>query len=442
MHKLIAPTLALLALSGCETSASSPTVDPNVSSTGTASPQLPMPVASSGKPSQPVADVPVQPAAAAEDAVGASNQFGFAIYQHIRSREGNLAYSPASISIALAMTYAGAKGDTAKEMRSALAFPESPDALHGGWQTMVSRFQKSGDDVEISVANRLFGDKRYTFEPAFLSLTESRYGAPLEAVDFAGDPEAQRLRINGWVAEKTKDRIEDLVPPTGVSRDTRLALVNAMYFKAAWGLPFNEDATTTAAFAAPSGSVDTKMMRQTTSMKFAEVDGVKLAEKTYKGGEFATLFVLPKEGDDLSALEKRLDAKLFEQWTSALANERVRMSLPRFEVKPDKSIELRSTLEAMGMRIPFTNAADFTGIANPPSTADQLKIEKVFHKAFVAMNEKGTEAAAATAVMMGRKGAAPGEPAVFTADRPFMFFIRDTKTGLVMFAGRVMDPTK
>lgn len=445
---IIAPMLAGLTLAACDPSTPTPRPDPQL--TGTATEPAPTsattsaPTATSS--TQPASDkpdaTPVTPGGAAEPAVAASNAFGFALHQTIMGGEGNLAYSPASISIALAMTYAGAKGDTAEEMKKALRFPEKAGDLHGGWATVINGWQNA-ENVEISVANRLYGDKKYTFEAPYLSLTKTSYGAPLLPVDFVGAPEAQRTLINDWVEKQTRDRIQDLIPAGGVSSDTRMALVNAIYFKSKWATPFDVKHTAEADFAAPKGNVKVPMMSQTEHMSYAEVDGVKLAERRYANADFAALFVLPEKPDGLPELEKKLDAKLFASWTSALSGERVEMKLPRFAIEQKEPVELGKNLQTLGMSAAFQRGvADFTGITNPKNPEDRLFVEKVYHKAFVGMDEAGTEAAAATAVMMGRAGAAPSEPKVFHADRPFLFFIRDLETGLVMFTGRVVEPAK
>ena len=409
-------------------------------------------IAFAGCKSQPVTPVtttnpqqPPPPTDSGDDmgsAVAASNRFGLTLYERLRSTSGNLAYSPASISMALSMTHAGARGDTAQEMSSTLALPDSIDAVGAGWAGVLGRWQEV-TGVDIAVANRLFGDEKYTFEPAYLALTGSLYGAPLEAVDFAGAPQEQRKRINEWVAEQTRARIKDLIPASGVTSDTRMALVNAMYFKAGWRTPFDAERTADGAFAAPTGSVQVPMMMQTEFMQYGQVGGVKLAQRLYANSEFAALFVLPMVGQDIGDLEEQLDAPLFDTWTSSLKRERVAMKMPRFKVDPASSFDLTAALKDMGMEVPFDRMrADFTGITNPSNPADRLFIEKVFHKAFVEMDETGTEAAAATAVMMGRAGGIPSEPVTFEADRPFLFFVRDVQTGLVLFAGRVVDPTR
>ncbi len=386
---------------------------------------------------------PIAVAGPAETAVKASNGFGLALYQELKGKEGNLVFSPASISVALAMTYAGAKGTTAKEMETTLQSGSDGKAFHGAWATQLSAWQKP-TGAEIAVANRLFGDKKYNFEAPYLSLTKAHYGAPLQSVDFAGAPEKQRVMINGWVAEQTRDRIQDLIPKPGVTGDTRMALVNAIYFKAKWNEPFPTTATKDDTFTTGAGTkVTTPMMSHTTHAQYGEVDGVQLMELGYQGGRFATLFVLPATNQKLADVETKLDRDLLDKWTGALKGERTWIRLPKFKIEPGAAVELSDPLKAMGMNQAFVRGeADFTGITNPSNPEDRLFIEKVYHKAFVAMDEAGTEAAAATAVMMGRAGGVPAEPKKFHADRPFLFFIRDTTTNLVVFAGRIVDPTR
>jgi len=448
---LTAPALlALGALTACEPTPPTGATPDSVTTppkAPTAQPSSPTSAQPSAKPKPAKSDIapntPIAVAGPAETAVKASNGFGLTLYQQLKSKEGNLAFSPASISVALAMTYAGAKTQTGEEMAATLQTGPDAKAFHGAWATQLSAWQQD-KDVEIAVANRLFGDKKYSFEAPYLALTKDHYGAPLQPVDFAGAPEKQRVMINGWVAEQTRDRIKDLIPPEGVTGDTRMALVNAIYFKAKWAEPFNEKVTKDDTFTTAAGTkVTTPMMSNTTFAKYAEVDGVQLMELGYQGGRFATLFVLPAENQKIGDLETKLDAALLAKWTGALKGERTWIRLPKFKIEPGKAVELSDPLKAMGMKQAFVRgAADFTGITNPQNPEDRLFVEKVYHKAFVAMDEAGTEAAAATAVMMGRAGGVPAEPKTFHADRPFLFFIRDTTTSLVMFAGRIVDPTK
>jgi len=375
-------------------------------------------------------------------AVRASNAFGVDLYQQIKREPGNLAFSPSSISLALAMTYAGAKGDTAAQMRTTMHLPEDAAALHGSWATVLSQWA-SPKDVEIAVVNRLFGDKDYTFEAPFLELTKSRYGAPLEKLDFAGAPEAQRQHINGWVMRQTRNRIENLIPEEGVSKDTRIALVNAIYFKAQWRKPFTETATKDAPFTTHKGTdITVAMMVSNESYRYFDDGKAQFIELPYKGGRFAMTIALPKDKAGLSGLEERVTSASLSDWHRAMSSERVALELPRFKIDPPAGFELSAQLRAMGMTVPFKGGvADFRAMADPPNPADRLFIQKVFHKAFIAVDEKGTEAAAATAVIMDRAGGPPQKPVEMVADHPFMYFIRDIKSGLVMFAGRVHDPS-
>ncbi len=386
---------------------------------------------------------PTQAGGPSAPAVQASNAFAFDLHRQLASKPGNLAYSPASISIALAMTFGGARGDTAAEMSKVMHFPAAK-ALHGGWATAVKRWQTPNDDYALATANRLFGEKTYAFEKAFLDATGASYGAPLDPRDFKNAPAAQRSFINGWVEKQTRKRIVDLIPAPAIDSETRLVLVNALYLKAEWQTQFQETATGDGDFFVDaSKSIKAPMMNKTSAYRYAATDGAQLIEMPYKGGDLSMVVLLPDARDGLAALEKKLDATTLASWMGKMKHERVWLTLPKFEIDPTEAIDLADTLKAMGMTQAFDRAnADFTGIANPPSPADRLFIGHVFHKAFVAVDEAGTEAAAATAVVMPRAGsAAPADPTRFQADHPFMFFIRDVKNDAILFVGRVSDPT-
>ncbi|MEM1034496.1 MAG: serpin family protein [Myxococcota bacterium] len=386
---------------------------------------------------------PTSPRGPSASAIEASNAFAFDLYRRVGLRAGNLAYSPVSISLALAMTSAGARGETGAEMAEVMRFP-APEKLHDDWARALKRWRTKRESYELAVANRLFGEKSYTFEPAFLRATVAHYGAPLDPRDFRTAPAAQRAFINDWVAKNTRQRIVDLLPPPAVQSDTRLVLVNALYLKADWASPFEDSATRPDDFfVAASTAVSTPMMRQTGSFRYVDADGVKLLEMPYKGGDLAMVVLLPDARDGLPALERKLDAAQLSSWMKGMKYERLALALPKFEIDPARAIDLTETLTSMGMERAFERQrADFTGIANPPSAADRLYISSVFHKAFVAVDEAGTEAAAATAVVMStRGGIAPAPPVRFTADHPFIFVIRDTGSDAILFVGRVSDPT-
>ena len=258
----------------------------------------------------------------------------------VQGSAGNMALSPASLSMVLTMTAGGAKNTTAKEMFATLGAPNHAAQLHAGWSTILKQWRAS-EDVELGIANRLFGDKSYSFESGFLSLTKQHYGAALLPVDFVAAPETQRKRINSWVAEKTKSRIKDLLPPTGVTANTRLALVNAVYFKGKWSQPFRSRYTADAAFTLASGKqIQTPTMSQTLYMGYGHVDGHHVAELDYAGRNFGAVFIVPKKGT-LSALEAKLDGKQYARFTAALSRKRVDFAMPKFTIDPSQSTKLK-----------------------------------------------------------------------------------------------------
>ncbi|MBI4952868.1 MAG: serpin family protein [Myxococcales bacterium] len=393
----------------------------------------------------PLAPVPPGPAIEAsgtsDAAVRAANAFGLDLYERLRSAEGNLAFSPASIALALAMTYAGARGETAQQMRDTLHLPADGAALHAAWASVLAGYQALVREPEaptLRVVDRLFGERSLRFDPAFLELTARRYGGELAPSDFLGAAEAERARINDWVAEQTAGRITDLMPLGSVSSATSLVLVNALYLKASWAHPFDLDHTRPGPFASPGkGPHDVPLMREQSEARYAATPDAELCELAYRGGRFATLFVLPKDAAGLAALEARLDAAALASWVAALGPTEVDVTLPRFRLEPAASLSLGAHLAALGMPLAFGAGADFSGVGDGAG----FHLDDVVHKAFVAMDEAGTEAAAATATAMTMGVRVPRADApTFVADHPFLFFVRDTQTGLVLFAGRVVDP--
>jgi serpin B len=372
----------------------------------------------------------------------ASNQFGFDLYRASATEPGNFVMSPASLSTALAMTWGGAKAATAEQMKKTLHMEQSPKEVMDTSGRLASMLQDPSRPIKFRIANRLFGEKTYSFEASFLDATKAAYGAPLEPLDFKTGHEAARARINGWVEGQTEKRIKDLIPPRGINDQTRLVLVNAIYFLGDWQDPFEKDHTKPASFStSATAKKDVPFMNQAESFGFVEKDGVKAVALPYKGGSMSMLFVLPDKVDGLPELEKSLDAAKLDALVKSLEQQRVLVSIPKFKIDPPKTLEMGPALKKLGMVLPFDrDKADFTGIANPPSPADRLYVSEVFHKAFVLVDEKGTEAAAATAVPMARAGAAPSKPAEFKADHPFLFFIRDEASGMILFMGRVADP--
>ncbi|NUP05906.1 MAG: serpin family protein [Polyangiaceae bacterium] len=390
------------------------------------------------KPAAPTANETARVAAA-------SNAFGTDLYAKLRDKKGNLAFSPASITTALAMTWGGAKGETAEQMKKVLHFDASASEIAPIAGKLATALQDPSRAVKLRIANRLFGEKTYSFEAPFLSMTKTSFGAPLEPTDFKGDPSGARKLINGWVEEQTEKRIKDLVPPTGINKETRLTLVNAIFFLGDWSEPFTKTATTDQDFTvAKATKKKVPTMRRMGRYQHAEVGGVQALELDYKGGATSMLVLLPKDEPSMAAFEKSLTASKIDELVKALEGKKVDVSLPKFEIDPAESVALADMLKTLGMPTAFDpEKADFTGIANPKNPADRLYVGNVFHKAFVKVDEKGTEAAAGTAVVMPRAGSAPSpdKPVVFNADHPFVFVLRDRESGLILFMGRVSDPT-
>jgi serpin B len=425
--------LVALAIAACDPPA------PAASSTSAAPPPPP-----------PASLAPAALAAPSPDAVRAlarSNEaFALDLYGKVRAAKGNLALSPFSVTTALAMTWAGAKGETADQMRKVLHLEGPADRVLDAAGALVAGYAAAEQSQRpiVRVANRLFGEKTYAFEPPYLSRVRAAFGAPLEPVDFRTAAEQSRGRINAWVAKETADRIKDLVPPGGLDADARLVLTNAIYFLGEWATPFAKEGTAPAPFfTSKSDSKPVPTMHRVGQLPFATDAGVKVLEIPYQGGAMAMTLVLPDAPDGLDAVESRLTPAVLDGWIHALAPANVAVSLPKVEIEPAASISLGDTLTSMGMPLAFDRArADFTGIANPPNPADRLSISKVFHKAFVKMDEKGTEAAAATAVVAikGRAVVATPQALEFKADHPFLFFLRDVSSTMILFMGRVSEP--
>jgi serpin B len=375
-----------------------------------------------------------------------SNALGLDLYAKARAQPGNVAISPISIAAALTMTWGGARGETAAQMKKVLhAEGESGPAMDVAGKLLGS-LGNDGSKVTLRVANRLFGEKTYAFDAAYLDHTKAAFGAPLEGLDFKGAFESSRGHINDWVAGQTQDRVKELLPAGALGAETTLVLTSAIYFLGAWASPFAVTATRPAPFhASAKATSDVPTMSQTEHFRAAATDGVKVLEMPYEGGEVAMTFVLPDAVDGLDAVEKRLSTATIDGWTRALKPDRVTVSLPKLEIDPAASLSLGGALQELGMPVAFDkNQADFSGMITPKSPADRLWISKVFHKAFVKLDEKGTEAAAASAVVMnGPGGVAPSAPpSEFKADHPFLFLLRHVKSGAVLFMGRVSDPSK
>lgn len=371
-----------------------------------------------------------------------NTEFAFDIYRALMSDGGNLFYSPHSISLALAMVYAGAGGETERQIANTLHFNLSQDKLAPAFNYLDIELAKRGKGAQgkddkgfrLNIVNALWGQKGFNFQTTYLDTLAVNYGAGLRVLDFIKETEESRVTINDWVEQETESRIKDLIPRGAINELTRLVLTNAIYFNAAWLHTFNEFATVDGLFYPITGApLSVPMMKQTGSFGYTAEEGYKAIELPYDGGEISMVILLPDEGN-FETVEYSLDARRIQAVIDDLAYGRVNLTMPKFEFESDFS--LKKVLSEMGMPVAFSDSADFTGI----STEEQLFITDVLHKAFVAVDENGTEAAAATAVVVGTTSAPVDEPVDFTIDRPFIFLIRDIETGVILFLGRVMNP--
>jgi serpin B len=361
--------------------------------------------------------------------VDGNNRFAAELYGALRERSGNVFLSPYSISSALAMTYAGAKGETAEQMARTLHFEGSPETLHAIFEQ--PKGGRGDTPFTLNVSNALWGQEGDHFLPEFVQRLGQHYAAGLRRVDFRS-PTARQI-INTWVEEQTAGKIKDLLKPPLPTPDTSLVLTNAIYFKAAWAAPFTKAATKDEPFlVTPDRDVSVPMMHRTGSCRYYDAGKHHVLELPYSGGDVAMIVLLPK---DKTAEVPDFDAKAVANSVAKLAPRQVEVTLPRFKVEAE--FELQKVLVQLGMSLAFSTKADFSGI----NGKRDLFLSAVVHKAYVDVNEAGTEAAAATAVLVTRGAAIrPAPPLVFRADHPFLFAIRDNRSGSLLFMGRLTDP--
>ena len=375
-----------------------------------------------------------------EAVVDGNTAFALDLYSRLKDEDGNLFFSPYSISVALAMTYAGARENTAQQMSQTLRFSLDPQRLHpafGKLEERLEALQEEGN-VQLEIANSLWPHKSYPILEEYIGLVKKYYGVKITPLDYAADTEAARRIINEWVEEKTKDKIKDMIGPGVLDALTRLVLVNAIYFKGNWADQFEEELTKDAPFHPLSGeSIEVPMMKQQETFGYAEHEDLQILQMPYAGDEMSMLVLLPKNMDGLANLQSVLSKENLEKWIKSIRKKEVLVFLPKFKVT--SQFRLDEALASMGMSDAFSpEKADLSGIDGEPH---RLYIGAVIHKAFVDVNEEGTEAAASTAV--GFALASMPEPVpTFRADHPFIFMIRDNNTGSILFMGRIVDPAK
>ncbi|MGO9916444.1 MAG: serpin family protein [Isosphaeraceae bacterium] len=375
--------------------------------------------------------------------VQGNNSFALDLYAQLRRGEGNRFLSPFSISSALAMTYAGARGDTALEIARALHFTLAPDQLHPAFHRLiteiVSRDTKASaqsPDIHLFTANALWAQQGEPILGDFQQRIESEYQGGIFPVDFRLATERARQRINDWVEKQTRGKIEKLLKPNQLDKSTVLVLTNAIYFKGFWESQFLKQHTVSDTFhTSASRTVKVDMMNQTGRFRYLDERTFQALELPYRGRAVSMVILLPRAVDGLAQVEAACNEPRLEAWLAKLAAHRVQISLPRFRLT--EQIELKNTLSALGMPLAFeAGAADFSGMTGRRDVA----ISAVVHKAFVEVEETGTEAAAATGVVMKRATAIAQPTKVFRADRPFLFLIRDNRSGSILFLGRLVRP--
>ena len=393
-------------------------------------------------------------------AAPAINAIGIDLLHATSHLDQNALLSPYSIETALAMTYAGADGNTREEMARVLHLNAEATQVAGAFSGLqaqldsmvqnsvreseqMKKYEVTNEPMVLGVANRIFGEQHYPFRPEFLKLLKTSFDAPLEPMDFRNNPAGASKKINDWVAEQTRNKIQNLVPAGALNKRTGLVLVNALYLKAPWAEVFPERATQPLPFhvrGAETANVPTMYIQK--SFGCTKTNGVTVVSVPYKGNNLQFLIILPDETNGLAKVEAGLTVKKLANWAS-LPNQEVKLFLPKFKMQPP-TLPLGAALQKLGMTTAFDippGSANFDRMA-PRKPDDYLAISDVFHKTFISVDEKGTEAAAATAVAMVRAGAImrPQEPVEVRVDHPFLFAIQHRATGACLFLGHVVDP--
>jgi serpin B len=366
-----------------------------------------------------------------------NTDFAFDLYKKLSNADtGNTFFSPYSISLAFAMTWAGARTQTESQIASVLHFSLGQSQLHPAFDALdlglKARAQK--DSFDLNVVNQLWGEKTYHFLPDYLKVVSVNYGASMRLLDFINNPDPSRLTINAWVGDQTNARIQDLIPPGAITPATTLVLTNAIYFNAQWADTFQKQNSQDQTFYQGNDSVTALFMHKEGTYQYASNSEFSALGMPYKGGEISMLFILPEPGE-MSAVESGLSSDFLTGLAGTLQEKVVDVAIPKFKFSTS-STSLRAILISLGMPAPFSDTADFSGIDG----TRYLHIQDAIHKAFVAVDERGTEAAAATAItIVGTSVMAP-PPITFIANRPFIFLIRDNVTGSVLFIGKLVDP--
>jgi serpin B len=373
------------------------------------------------------------------DVVTANNQFAIDLYSELKGEEGNIFFSPYSISTALAMLYEGTKGQTADEIQNVFYLPRDDSLRRTSFSEIINRLNKEDAPYKLSTANALWIQENYPILKEYIETVEKHYSGKVTNLDFVGATEESRQTINTWVEEQTNNKIKDLFPQGSITPLARFVLTNAIYFKGNWFKQFDKNLTKEEEFRTGTGkSIQVPLMRQkdkVTEFSYAETQELQILEMLYEGEDLSMLVLLPKT-DDLTPLEESLQLGKLREWKNKLRKQKVEVYIPKFTF--ESKYELNGKLIDMGMPSAFTpGAADLSGIDG----TKELFISLVIHQAFVDVNEEGTEAAAATGIVGGITSMPPPPP-VFRADHPFIFIIQEKETGNILFMGRVSDPSR
>ena len=373
--------------------------------------------------------------------VKSNNEFAFKAYSEMSKKNGNIFFSPFSLSAALAMVLGGAKGATADQIAAVLQLSPNQKNLHGEYALLLNQLATNDKQTQLAIANALWGQKGLVILPPFQNLLRTNYKSELQTVDFAANPQAAAAAINAWAEQNTNGRIKNLVQTNSFSPDSLLVLANAVYFHGKWKNEFYEYSTEPSDFwLDKSQKISVPMMTQTDHFRYFADASLQAIEMPYGEGKYSMIVLLPKERDGISALEKQLDAKLLGKYISGLYPQKVELFLPKFEF--EANLSLREFLSNLGMPLAFQDTADFSGITNDPR---RVKLNAAIQKTFIKVDEKETEAAALTGIAGAIGGAAAGTPPppppIFRADHPFIFLIRETATNSILFLGRVTNPS-
>jgi serpin B len=374
----------------------------------------------------------------AQDIIESNNRFAFDIYKLLSKTDKNLIFSPASITSAISMTYIGAKNNTFNEISNAFYFNKNISEFNTGYYKLVENYSNKKSTVKLFNANSLWIQEGLKLNSEFLESNKKYYSSSANFTDFSLNPEKSRITINEWVESNTNNKIKNLLKPSSIDNGTRLVLVNALYFKGAWATKFKKEKNTTEDFQIKKKeNVKTEFMNNSISSWYYEDKYCEIIDIPYENKDISLLIMLPKTYKKLKKVEKQLNYEYYQNYLNQKSLKRIQLSLPKFNTESE--FDLNESLNKLGIKEAFTMNADFSGITEN----EKLYISKVVHKANIELDEEGTEAAAATAVVMRKTTAMPIEDVViFKADRPFIYMIRDQKTNTIYFIGKILNPNK